>query len=93
MIEVLGKEKSNCPVCGKEIDAVVVIENNEMLIMKQCGDHGAFKEKIDKETELYNKWHVEEKDAIASKLAKKACSAGCKASCSTCPSDIKGKKQ
>lgn len=91
MIKVLGKEKSDCPVCGKEIDAVVVIENDEMFMMKQCGDHGAFKEKIEGKTDLFSKWHSEEKDAMAAKLAKKACSSGCSASCTSCPSEIKEK--
>ncbi len=92
MIKVLGREESNCPLCGEKIDAVVIIENGDMFMMRQCGEHGAFKDQVDESSEMFEKWHKEDKDSIAKKLTKKTCGFGCKSSCSGCSEESKGEQ-
>ena len=91
MIRILGKEESTCPVCGKKIDAIVAMENENMYMMKQCEDHGAFKDDIKEDSELYKKWYVSsEKTISAFKASASACGSGCSGSCNSCSDEGKG---
>jgi uncharacterized radical SAM superfamily Fe-S cluster-containing enzyme len=45
--------KSLCPVCLKEIDTQLFLEDGKITIVKECESHGTFNDIVDPKAELY----------------------------------------
>ena len=57
----LEKTFSVCPACFQEgkvhkIDAKIIEDDGKVWIMKQCNEHGAFKDIYFGDVNLYNRW-------------------------------------
>jgi len=91
MIRILGKEKSACPICEKEIDAVITAEEENLYMMMQCEEHGVFKNRIEKNSKLFKKWYRENKKPDLSMKAKmSSCGSACSFNCGSCGEKDKG---
>ncbi len=61
-MQVIGKTRSVCPRCLKNISADIVETDEEIQIHKECSEHGIFQEAIWRGLPHYTKWI--EKNAI-----------------------------
>lgn len=53
--QLIKKTKSLCPACLREIDAGLYLDGRQAVIVKECGEHGAFSEVADSDAGLYLK--------------------------------------
>ncbi len=53
---VLSKTQSICPECHKPVQAVYALENNKVVIKKQCPEHGEYSSLISSNPQDYVKW-------------------------------------
>ncbi len=55
-MQILGKTRSICPHCLKNIEAEIVNSNEEIQIHKKCDEHGFFKATFWRGKPSYNEW-------------------------------------
>ncbi|MEM4267569.1 MAG: hypothetical protein QXK37_01930, partial [Candidatus Woesearchaeota archaeon] len=55
LVTKIKETRSICPVCFKEIDAVVVEKSNAVYIKKRCSSHGVFFSLLEKNADFYKK--------------------------------------
>ncbi|MEM1606661.1 MAG: radical SAM protein [Candidatus Bathyarchaeia archaeon] len=81
----LKRTKSICPECLKVLDAVIFEENNIVYIVKECPEHGSFRDVYWSDYEIYKR--AEKFDFIGDGLEnpRTATKNGCPYDCGICP--------
>lgn len=52
-MQIIKTTQSVCPVCFKEISAAIIIDNNHVMMLKQCSEHGDFAGLVEKDPVFY----------------------------------------
>ncbi len=78
------KTKSICPECNKVIDARIFEEDEEVLIEKECPEHGYFEDVYWSDSEMYKKANRYQYDGISVENPQVDIEEGCPHDCGLC---------
>lgn len=82
------KTLSLCPTCLKKVEAEVFEEDGEVIIKKECEEHGKFRDIYWSDSELYEKYKKYEYIGDKLKNTNTERKYGCPFDCGLCPSHV-----
>jgi uncharacterized radical SAM superfamily Fe-S cluster-containing enzyme len=82
-----NETESLCPVCLKRIKAKRLVQDNEVFLVKECGDHGSFKTLIWRGEPSMGEWR-RPKDPVHPDLCYGTVEKGCPFDCGLCDAHV-----